>query len=172
MTLEDLFRLRKRMPELSGDAILLIALIEFRMQITEHKDRTGKFVYLTGMNDPKVVLGFNRSKFDRVKKELKDANLIVIKRQGNGEPGKVYLTLEKYEQKPRNRSLTSEASLLKHEKPQKRGTRNLTSEASFLYKENTKENSKESNNIYPRPKINFFDYLKPEDLDDDQNASC
>lgn len=163
MTLEELFELRKKMPELSGNALILLALIEFRMQITTNKDKQGKFIYLTGLNDPRQVLGFSKDQFDRAKRELKNANLLVIKKQGAGRAGKVYLTLEKYTSKKVKSQKCYSKSAIAHSIPetsQKCDSKHRTSATSLpIYRDNCIENRKENKGI-PASKVNFLDALK------------
>lgn len=103
MTFDDLFEWRLKMPELSRDALILLAFIAYRMNITSMSDKDGKYIFLTGLNDPTRAMGYSRSQYEKAKAHLKAFNLIEVKKQGVCQPGKVYLTLEKYTPYLRNR---------------------------------------------------------------------
>ena len=92
----DIFTWRVKYPTLSGDALILLLFIAYRMNISSFEDDDGKFIYLNGSNDPAAELGYGRRKIDRLKRELKDNCLIVVKRRGACQPSKVHLTLEMY----------------------------------------------------------------------------
>jgi len=94
MRTEALFELKRELPEISDGAMWLLAFIYFRIDGSKFVDEVGnKYIFLTGNNDPAAVLGFTNAKVKRYKRELREANLIVIIRKGFGQPYRTYLNL-------------------------------------------------------------------------------
>ena len=100
MRFGDIFAWRLRYPTLSGDALILLLFIAYRMNISSYEDENGKYIFLNGSNDPASELGYSRRKMDKIKKELKENGLIVVKRRGVCQPAKIHLTLEMYSPDP------------------------------------------------------------------------
>ena len=96
MTIQEMFEIKEKMPELSGDAFLLLIFIAWRTEGTTFKDRHGRYIFMTGANNPVKAFNWYERKYTRLRYELKEHKLIDIVKQGVGKPAKVYLTIEKY----------------------------------------------------------------------------
>ena len=94
MRTEAIFELRRELPDLNADAFLLLVFIMFRTEGSKFADDDGsKYVLLSGNNDPAAALGWSQHKVKRMRKLLKDENLISTSWNGFGNPYRVYVTL-------------------------------------------------------------------------------
>jgi len=94
MRTEAIFELRRELPDLNADAFLLLIFIMFRTEGSKFEDDNGtKYILLSGNNDPAVALGWSQHKVKRMKRELREANLITSSWNGFGNPYRVYVTL-------------------------------------------------------------------------------
>ena len=94
MRTEAIFELRRQLPDLNADAFLLLIFIMFRTEGSKFEDDNGtKYILLSGNNDPAVALGWSQHKVKRMKRELREANLINSSWNGFGNPYRVYVTL-------------------------------------------------------------------------------
>lgn len=92
LSTEKVIQLRKDNPDLSDSAFLLLVLIIFRTSGTKLKDSKGRFIYMTGENDPEKVFGWTHAKYYRFKNELRSKGYITVgNRGGYGKGSKVYL---------------------------------------------------------------------------------
>lgn len=113
-TVEQMLRLKKSFPDLSADAFLLLVLIIHRMEGTKLADENGeKFIYLTGMNDPRILFGWCESKFERTKRELRENGLIRSRRGDRaGKPSLFYLGSELSKMTGQKRQVKSDRIVL------------------------------------------------------------
>lgn len=71
--------------DLCNDSKLLFGLIITRTSVTQLNDERGfLYIYLSGNNDPKTVLGFSKNKLYKALQELEQNGLIERKRVGFG----------------------------------------------------------------------------------------
>lgn len=109
MRTEAIFELRRELPDLNADAFLLLIFIMFRAEGSKFEDDNGtKYVLLSGNNDPAVALGWSQHKVKRMKRELREANLITSSWNGFGNPYRVYVTLSVGANLRRRKSATTQ----------------------------------------------------------------
>ena len=92
MRTEAIFEIRRQMPELSDRASFLYAFLLFRAEGTKYEDENGKYIMLTGKNDPMEQLGYSEWKFKEAKRELTKHGLIKSVRIGFGKGCRVYVS--------------------------------------------------------------------------------
>ena len=94
MRTEAIFELKRNLPDLSDGAMWLLAFIAFRIDGSRFVDDDGvKYITLTGNNEPCAALGITPSKMKRLKKELREAGILVYVRAGFAQPYRTYLNL-------------------------------------------------------------------------------
>lgn len=157
MRTEALFELKRGLPNLSDGAMWLLAFIYFRIDGSKFVDDDGvKYITLTGNNDPAEALSMSNSKIKRLKKELRDAGILIYVRSGFAQPYRTYLNLPLGSNMSSLRNETSQNSTVSktaHHRAQICTSIGSKSEpsASYIRKTNIKTNRKDQARTASQP---------------------
>ena len=92
----QVFTMRKDIPDISDSAYLLFCFILHRASGSKLEFRGKKYVILTGKNDPRKVFGWKDRSYWNYKKELTDNHLIRTYQKGNQNGAMVFPSYSEY----------------------------------------------------------------------------